>query len=62
MEIKIDERLVDVFNEVAEKDTKYFFWNNKFREIYKHSLSDFFCFIEKVNDNKFYRKKQVISY
>ena len=47
MEIRIDERLVDIFKEAAEKDTKYFFWNNKFREIYKHSLIRLFLFRRK---------------
>lgn len=57
MEIRIDERLVDIFKEAAEKDTKYFFGTTNLEKFINTQLSDYFCFIEKVNDNKFLSKE-----
>lgn len=53
MEIRIDERLVDVFNEVAEKDAKYFHGETNLEKFINSQLADFLCFIDKKNDNKF---------
>ena len=53
MEIRIDERLVDVFNEVIEKDKKYFNGETNLEKVVNTQLADFFCFIDKKNNNEF---------
>ena len=50
MEIKIDERLVAVFNEVVEKDEKCFDGETNLEKVVNAQLAQFFCFIdEKAN-------------
>lgn len=53
MEIKIDERLVEVFNEVVEKDDKPFNGEKNLEKAINSHLADYFVFIDKNNDNKF---------
>ena len=53
MEIRIDERLVEVFNEVVEKDAKYFHGETNLEKFINSQLADFFCFIDEKNDNEF---------
>lgn len=53
MEIRIDERLVEVFNEVVEKDAKYFHGETNLEKFINSQLADFLCFIDKKNDNEF---------
>ena len=53
MEIKIDERLVDIFNEVIEKDDKPFNGEKNLEKAINSYLADYFVFIDKANDNKF---------
>lgn len=53
MEIKIDERLVDIFNEVVEKDDKPFNGEKNLEKAINSYLADYFVFIDKNNDNKF---------
>ena len=53
MEIKIDERLVDIFNEVVEKDKKYFNGETNLEKVVNTQLADFFCFIDEKNNNEF---------
>ena len=52
MEIRIDERLVSVFNEVVEKDTKYFNGETNLEKVVNTQLSQFFCFIDDKNNNE----------
>lgn len=53
MEIRIDERLVEVFNEVVEKDAKYFHGETNLEKFINSQLADFFCFIDEKNNNEF---------
>ena len=53
MEIRIDERLVDVFNEVVEKDNKPFNGEKNLEKAINSHLADYFCFIDTENDNEF---------
>lgn len=53
MEIKIDERLVDIFKEVIEKDKKYFNGETNLEKVVNTQLADFFCFIDEKNNNEF---------
>nr|DAJ67181.1 MAG TPA: hypothetical protein [Caudoviricetes sp.] len=53
MEIRIDERLVEVFNEVVEKDAKYFHGETNLEKFINSQLADFLCFIDEKNDNEF---------
>lgn len=53
MEIRIDERLVEVFNEVVEKDDKPFKGEKNLEKAINSLLADYFCFINKENDNEF---------
>ena len=53
MEIRIDERLVKVFNEVVEKDDKPFNGEKNLEKAINSYLADYFAFIDKANDNKF---------
>ena len=53
MEIRIDERLVEVFNEVVEKDVKYFHGETNLEKFINSQLADYFCFIDEKNDNDF---------
>lgn len=53
MEIRIDERLVEVFNEVVEKDKKYFNGETNLEKVVNTQLADFFCFIDEKNNNEF---------
>lgn len=53
MEIRIDERLVDVFNEAVEKDVKYFHGETNLEKFINSQLADFFCFIDEKNNNEF---------
>lgn len=53
MEIRIDERLVEVFNEVVEKDDKPFKGEKNLEKAINSHLADYFCFIDKENDNEF---------
>ena len=53
MEIKIDERLVDIFNEVIEKDDKPFSGEKNLEKAINSYLADYFVFIDMNNDNKF---------
>ena len=46
MEIRIDERLVEVFNEVVKKDAKYFNGETNLEKVVNTQLSQFFCFID----------------
>lgn len=46
MEIKIDERLVDIFNEVIEKEARYFNGERNLEKALNNHLADFFCFID----------------
>lgn len=52
MEIRIDERLVDVFNEVIEKDKKYFNGETNLEKVVNTQLADFFYSID-VENNRF---------
>ena len=52
MEIRIDERLVDVFNEVIEKDAKYFNGERNLEKAMNTQLADFFYSID-VENNRF---------
>ena len=53
MEIRIDERLVSIFNEVVEKDDKPFNGEKNLEKAINSHLADFFAFIDKNNDNEF---------
>lgn len=53
MEIRIDERLVDIFNEVVKKDDKPFNGEKNLEKAINSHLADFFVFIDKNNDNEF---------
>lgn len=53
MEIRIDERLVDIFNEVVKKDDKPFKGEKNLEKAINSYLADYFCFIDKENDNEF---------
>ena len=53
MEIRIDERLVDVFNEAVEKDMKYFHGETNLEKFINSQLADYLCYIDKKNDNEF---------
>lgn len=53
MEIRIDERLVDVFNEAVEKDVKYFHGETNLEKFINSQLADYLCYIDKKNDNEF---------
>lgn len=53
MEIRIDERLVSIFNEVVEKDDKPFNGEKNLEKAINSLLADFFVFIDKNNDNEF---------
>lgn len=53
MEIRIDERLVKVFNEVVEKDNKPFNGEKNLEKAINSHLADYFVFVDKNNDNKF---------
>lgn len=57
MKIRIDERLVDIFNEVAKKDAKYFFGKTNLEKFINSQLADFFCFIDGKNNNEFLSKE-----
>lgn len=50
MEIKIDERLVDVFNEVAEKSERAFRGEKNLEKAINSQLAEFFCYISTEND------------
>lgn len=52
MEIRIDERLVEVFNEVVEKDAKYFNGETNLEKMVNTQLSQFFCFIDEKENYK----------
>lgn len=53
MEIRIDERLVDIFNEVTEKSKHPFKGEKNLEKAINSHLADYFCFIDKENDNEF---------
>lgn len=53
MEIKIDKRLVEVFNEVVEKSDKPFNGEKKLEKAINSHLADYFVFIDKDTDNEF---------
>lgn len=53
MEIRIDERLVDIFNEAVEKDAKYFHGETNLEKFINSQLADYLCYIDKKNDNEF---------
>lgn len=53
MEIRIDERLVSIFNEVVEKDDKPFNGEKNLEKAINSHLADFFVFIDKNNNNEF---------
>lgn len=53
MEIRIDERLVEVFNEVVEKDDKPFNGEKNLEKAINSHLADYFCFIDEKNNNEF---------
>lgn len=53
MEIRIDERLVDIFNEVVKKDDKPFKGEKNLEKAINSHLADYFVFVDKNNDNKF---------
>lgn len=52
MEIKIDERLVEIFNEVVEKDTKYFNGERNLEKALNAHLADYFRFINEDGNYK----------
>lgn len=52
MEIRIDERLVDVFNEVVEKDAKYFNGETNLEKVVNTQLSQFFCYMDDKNNHE----------
>lgn len=52
MEIRIDERLVDVFNEVVEKEAKFFNGERNLEKVMNTQLADFFRFINEENNYK----------
>lgn len=54
MEIRIDERLVDVFNEVVKKDDKPFNGETNLEKAINSHLADYFCFIDTENNNEFF--------
>lgn len=54
MEIRIDERLVDVFNEVVEKDARYFNGETNLEKALNAHLADFLRFIDTENNNEFF--------
>lgn len=54
MEIRIDERLVDVFNEVVEKDAKYFNGETNLEKVVNTQLSQFFCYINDENNHELF--------
>lgn len=51
MEIRIDERLVAVFNEVVEKDDKPFNGEKNLEKAINSHLADFFVFVDNNNNN-----------
>lgn len=53
MEIRIDERLVKVFNEVVEKEDKPFNGEKNLEKAINSHLADYFVFIDKDTDNEF---------
>lgn len=53
MEIRIDERLVDVFNEVVEKDARYFDGETNLEKALNAHLADFLRFIDEDNNQGF---------
>ena len=53
MEIRIDERLVDIFNEVVKKDDKPFNGEKNLEKVINSHLADYFVFIDKDTDNEF---------
>ena len=57
MEIRIDERLVDVFNEVVEKDNKTFNGEKNLEKAINSHLAGFFCFIDDKNNNEILSKE-----
>ena len=57
MEIKIDERLVEVFNEVVEKDEKCFDGETNLEKAINTHLAGYFRFIDMENNNEFFQKK-----
>lgn len=54
MEIRIDERLVAVFNEVVEKDARYFNGETNVEKALNFHLADFLHFIDTENNNEFF--------
>lgn len=65
MEIRIDERLVDIFNEVVEKDAKYFNGETNLEKAVNTQLSKFFCFIDEKEKYKFFSEeadKKLLDY
>lgn len=50
MEIRIDERLVEVFNEVVEKDDKPFNGEKNLEKAINSHLSEYFSYILSEND------------
>lgn len=54
MEIRIDERLVEVFNEVVEKDDKPFNGEKNLEKAINSHLADYFRFIDTENNNEFF--------
>lgn len=53
MEIRIDERLVKVFNEVVKKEDKPFNGEKNLEKAINSHLADYFVFIDKDTDNEF---------
>ena len=53
MEIRVDERLVDVFNEVVEKDARYFDGETNLEKALNAHLADFLRFIDEDNNRGF---------
>lgn len=57
MEIRIDERLVDIFKEVVEKDDKPFNGEKNLEKAINSHLADFFCFIDNKNNNEIFSEE-----
>ena len=65
MEIKIDERLVEIFNEVVEKDAKYFNGETNLEKAVNTQLSKLFCFIDEKEKYEFFSEeadKKLLDY
>ena len=50
MEIRIDERLVDIFNQVVETDKVLFNGEKNLEKAINKQLSEFFCYLSNEHD------------